>query len=554
MTRLVDLVVVGAGAGGLVAAITAKARGLDVLLVEKSEWVGGTSALSHGGLWFPDNPVMRAAGIHDSVDDGLTYLQAVVGDFGPAATKERQEAYIRGARRMVPFLQGEGLKFVLITDYPDYYPEAPGGTVQGRMLDSPLFDARELERWPERVRPRPGLPGGLVMGTVEEFRELFLVARSRRARAVAAKAYARTLAMRARGVKPLVLGGAYIGQLLLAAQHRRVAFQLRSPMRDLLVPGGRVAGIVVEGGGRREEIHSRHGVLLSAGGFAHNHALRAEHGPAPTAIWSYAVPEDTGDAFTAATKLGAATAALDEAFYLPGLVGPDGNAQLMVAERHLPGSILVDASGARFTNESKSYMELGRDMYARHQVSAAVPSWLIIDTRHRNRYPLGMVMPRVPPKAWLASGHLKKSATLDGLARQCGIDPSGLTATVSRFNALAQTGNDQDFGRGASAYDRTYGDPGVWPNPCLGPLDKPPFYAAKLVPADVGMAGGLLTDEHAQVLDGDGAPIPGLWACGNTAASSMGHVYPGGGISLGQSSVFGFVAAESITEAATTTA
>jgi 3-oxosteroid 1-dehydrogenase len=377
--------------------------------------------------------------------------------------------------------------------------------------------------------------------------------------------------MKLRGVKPLVLGAAYIGQLLLAAQQAGVAFQLRSPMRDLLVEDGRVAGVLVERdgprttdgpsgtgasrtpGGLTEEIHARHGVLLSAGGFAHNHALRAEHGPEPTAVWSYAVPEDTGDAFTAAVKIGAATTALDEAFYLPGFIGPDGNAQLMVAERHLPGSILVDAAGQRFTNESKAYMELGRDMYARHRVSTAVPSWLVIDTRHRNRYPLGMVMPGIPPRQWLASGHLKKAATLDGLARECGIDPAGLAATVSRFNALARTGNDQDFGRGASAYDRTYGDPRVWPNPCLGPIDKPPFYAAKLVPADVGMAGGLLTDEHAHVLDGAGRPIPGLWACGNTAASSMGHVYPGGGISLGQSSVFGFVAAESVAaqEAAT---
>jgi 3-oxosteroid 1-dehydrogenase len=258
------------------------------------------------------------------------------------------------------------------------------------------------------------------------------------------------------------------------------------------------------------------------------------------------VPTDTGDGLRAATRVGAASTALGEAFYLPALVDHRGLPQLMIAERHLPGSILVDASGSRFINEAAPYMELGQAMYARQPLSAAVPSWLILDSRHRSRYSLGVVLPRVPPRAWLKSGHLKKAATIPELAAACGLHPRALEQTIARFNPMALAGRDEDFHRGESAYDRLYGDPRVTPNSCLGPLDQSPYYAAKLVPADVGTAGGVLTNEYAEALDSEGLAIPGLYACGNTAASSMGRMYPGGGVSLGQSAVFGFVAMESI--------
>jgi 3-oxosteroid 1-dehydrogenase len=274
VSKVCDVVVVGAGAGGLVAALTGRANGLDVVVIEKSEYVGGTSALSHGGLWFPNHPLMAEAGFTDSVEAGVAYLQSVVGDFGPAATLARQEAYIRGARRMLVLLRKLGLRFVMISDYADYYPENPGGTLEGRMIDSPLFDGRRLERWPERVQPRPKLPGGLVVSTLEEFRALFMLGRSRAARLQLAKLAVNSARLKARGVKPLVLGAAFVGQLLLAAQQQGVRFRTRTRMQELLFEGGRVVGVVVEADdGRREEIRARAGVILSAGGYAHDFAL-----------------------------------------------------------------------------------------------------------------------------------------------------------------------------------------------------------------------------------------------------------------------------------------
>jgi 3-oxosteroid 1-dehydrogenase len=356
--------------------------------------------------------------------------------------------------------------------------------------------------------------------------------------------------MKLRGVKPLVLGAAYIGQLLLAAQQAQVPIRRNTAMRELIVEGDRVVGVIAEWAGERVEIRARGGVLLNTGGFAHNLELREKFGPHPASTaWTFMVAEDTGDGFLVASELGAAVSNVDEAYWLPGILDAEGEPQLMLPERHQPHSIVVDSSGSRFTNEAADYMAFGRAMYDRQLTVAAVPSWLVVDGQHRRRYPLGFAPPRLTPRKWLASGYLKRSDTLEGLARECGIDPAGLMAGVERFNAMVAGGRDTDFGRGDGLYDRVYGDPSVRPNPCLGTIAEPPFYAAQVVPSDIGMAGGVVTDEHARVLREDGTPIAGLYACGTTAASAMGRCYAGGGISLGQSSVFGFLAAEDMSEA-----
>lgn len=543
---MTDVLVVGSGGGGLAAAIRARAAGLDALVIEKADVAGGTTALSHGALWLPANPLMLESGMNDSVEDGLLYLQAVVGDQGPATSAARQEAFIRGGQRLVRFLRDEGVVFRLVTDYPDYYPEAPGARHDGRMVATPLVDARSLGPWRTLPRRRPPLPGGVVMSSVEEFRALLAVGRSRAAKLEVARILGRSLALRARRVEPLVMGQAYIGHLLAAAQRRGVRLSVRTRLRELLVEDGRVTGLRADrGDGTTLTIRARRGVLLAAGGFARNRALRDRFGPWPaSADWTAVIEGDTGDPFLAATAIGAATSNLDKAYWLPGLMDAHGVPQIFVAERVVPHSILVDSSGARFANEAKSYMELGNDQYARNATVPAIPAFLVVDAQHRRRWPLGQVLPGVPPRAWLKSGHLVRADTLRGLADACGIDPTGLERTVERFNAMARAGRDEDFGRGESAYDRVYGDPDHSPNPCLGPIEKPPFYAAKMYPTDVGMAGGLLTDASARVLGEDGAAIPGLFACGTAAASCAGDTYPGGGVSLGQSSVFGFIAAE----------
>ena len=541
----VDVLSVGSGPGGLIAATVARRQGLESLVVEKSRYVGGTSTQSFGALWFADNPRQRDAGRRDSVEDALTYLESIVGDAGPATGRARQEAYLREGLRLLAYLEALGVEFVPVRHYPDYYAERPGGVTEGRILNSPLFDARRLGPWRGWVRPRERLPLGMVVGSIEEFKAMALAATSIKAAGSAARTFARGCLLKARGVRPLVLGAAYIGQLLLVAQREQVPIWRESPMRELLVSGDRVVGAVVERDGRPVTVRARRGVLLNTGGFARNLELREKFGPHPASVsWTSMIPEDTGDGYRVATDLGAATSNLDEAYWLPMLLGPDGEPQLFLTERHQPHSLIVDGSGARYADEAADYMALGKAMYARHRQTPAIPSWLIIDSRHRARYPLGFVMPRVEPKAWLRSGYLRRADSIGALADACGIDRPGLEAQVERFNEMAGRGVDEDFHRGESHYDRVYGDPTVRPNPCLGAVARPPFYAAQVVPGDLGMAGGVVTDEHGAVLREDRTRIPGLYACGTTAASAMGRVYAGGGISLGQSSVFGFLAAE----------
>lgn len=541
--QIVDVIVVGAGGGGLVAALHAQSRGLKPLVIEKSDYIGGTSALSHGALWLPNNPLGREAGFEDSVEAGVRYLQNVVGEQGPATSRVRQEAYVRGGDRLVRFLRNEGIVFRLIGNYPDYYPDVAGARTEGRMIACPLIDARSLGDWCERVRPRPGLPGGVVISAVEQFLSFLAVGYDWRARATVAKVAMQSLSMRLRGVKPLVMGQAYIGHLAYAARRRGIEISLNTALEELIQEDGRVVGVVARRCGRPTVIRARHGVVCSAGGYARNPGLRARFGPHPASTdWTAVIAGDTGDAFNAATSLGAATSNLDQAYWLPGLVNKSGISSVFIAERCAPGSILVDSAGRRFANEAKSYMELGGDQYK----ARAIPAYLIIDARHRRRYPLGETLPGITPRAWLASGHLKRAGTLRELAERCGIDPEGLEHTVERFNRMARNGIDEDFGRGGNAYDVVYGDPTNKPNPTLGPIQQSPFYAAKMMPTDVGMAGGLLTDEHARVLNENGQPIHGLYASGTTAASCMGGTYPGGGISLGQSSVFAFLAIEHI--------
>lgn len=543
--QTVDVLCVGSGPGSLVGALRAKAKGLEPLVIEQSRYVGGTSTQSFGALWFPGNHRQRERGQDDSVEDGLLYLTSVVGEAGPSANRARQEAYLRGGLRMLRFLGDCGLTFVQVADYPDYFAEAPGGRSSGRILNSPMIDARRLGPWRDWVRPRRPLPLNLIVPTIEEFKYLGRAATSPRAAVKASRTVFRSSWLKLRGARPLVMGAAYIGQLLLATQQAQIRVERNTSLIDLLVENDRVVGARVERAGRQFEIRARRGVLLNTGGFAHNGELREKFGPHPASTdWTWTIEEDRGDAVRVATALGAATSNLDEAYWLPMLIGASGGTELFLAERHQPHSLMVDASGARYTDEAADYMSLGRAMYDRHLVAPAVPSWLIVDSQHRRRYPLASTMPRIRPNKWIESGYLKEAGTIADLANACGIEPANLERTVSRFNDLGRRGVDEDFGRGSTLYDRVYGDPTHLPNPCLGTVERPPFYAAQVVPGDIGMAGGLVTDEHGAVLREDGTRIPALFACGTAAASAMGRVYAGGGISLGQSSVFGFLATE----------
>src|SRR4051794_19825328 len=539
-----DVVIVGSGGGGLTAALAAAEAGASVLVVEKQSLLGGSTCMSGGMAWVPDNPVMRAAGVHDSYGDAMAHFEVVVGDVGPASSYERRHAFLTAGPEMVSFLQREGVRLVYCPGYSDYYSNAKGGVDEGRGIEATPYDAAELGEWADKLQPGLAKSLGLAVMT-NEARSLSHYNRSLAAFAVSARVGLRTFAARARGQDLLTNGASLIAQLLKLALERGVDVWTDAPLDDLLVEDGQVVGVRVTRAGAPTEVLARQGVLLAAGGFAHNPEMRGEYGgdQPNRAKWSIANPGDTGEAMQTAIRLGARTDLMDEAWWLPSpRTGRFGQSTLDQA-RQRPRTIYVDAAGKRFVNESNSYMEVGKAMYARDKTSRAVPCWLIFDDRYRKRYAHVRSHPGWFPRDLMKSGRLKQAWTLADLAAMCGIDPAGLSETLDRFNEGAARGVDPDYGRGESAYNRCLGDPHRKVHPCLGPIDEPPYYAVEVVPGDIGTCGGLLTDEHARVVDQDDRPIEGLYAAGNITATVMGRHYLGPGASIANSMVFGYIAA-----------
>jgi 3-oxosteroid 1-dehydrogenase len=536
-----DVLVVGSGAGGLVSAITARAAGLSVLLIESTELVGGCTSMSGGGLWIPANSLMAEAGVADSYEAALTYMNGIITDCGLASSHERRSAYLTSGPQMVEFLKRQGMGFSYDRGYADYYPHNPGGLVDGRCIGGQVFDLNRLGApWKDKVRG--WIP--LVM-TTQDARTVHR-SFSREGRAVLFNAIVcRMVGGSLKGRKNAGLGVALIGRLLEIALNAGVAVWMKSPLCSLVEDGGCVIGAFVEKEGARQYVAASRGVILAAGGFAHNLRMRQEYGPAPiTTDWTSASPGDTGGGILAGMEIGADVALMDDAWWGPSMITEAGAAQFMLWERSDPHCLIVDAEGRRYMNESASYVDCGHLMYEHNAGGRAIPSYLILDAQHRNSYMLGMLPPRMSPKKAFTSGFLTKAATLEGLAAALGIDSRVLCTTVERFNSFCATGKDLDFQRGDSAYDRLYSDPAVRPNPNLGMVAKSPFYAVKVWPGDLSTKGGLLTDEHARVLRPDATIIGGLYATGNNSASVMGRTYPGPGATIGPSAVFGYCAAQ----------
>ncbi|MFL6022016.1 MAG: FAD-dependent oxidoreductase [Marmoricola sp.] len=550
-----DLLVVGSGAG-VVAALRARSLGKTALVVEKAELFGGSTCMSGGILWLPNNPLMRREGVDDSRDAALRYFDTVVGDAGPASSPARRSTFVDRGSEMVDFLEGEGVEFRRCEGYSDYYAGVrgvEGGSARGRSLETTAFDRKKLGDWQHHVRP--GFSPDLNIYTVEA--AALSQMRTRIGITTVLRVIFRTLLGKLRGQHLVTNGEALMSRLLDALLRRDVEVWRESPVSELIVDDGRVVGAVVVHDGRRLRVRAHDGVVIAAGGFARNEQMRQEYaggrGPV-TGTWTSANPGDTGEVIKMALALGAETDMLDEAWWMPSWFLADGTPMMCLSERTKPHSIIVDSSGQRYFNEAVAYQEAGQQMYAREKdTGGAVPSWLIVDQWHRNHYAFMDAVPGRTPKKWIETGSMKRAKTLDDLASQCGIDPVGLRATVDRFNTFAAAGVDEDFHRGEGDHERFYGDVTHKPNACLGPIDKAPYYAVALYPGDIGTSGGLLCDENSRVLDTEGRVIEGLYATGNSTASVMGRKYPGAGASIAASAVFGYVAAEHACGAATST-
>ncbi|MGW2953580.1 FAD-dependent oxidoreductase [Streptomyces eurythermus] len=541
-----DVVVAGSGAAGLAAAVTARLRGLSVLVLEKTGLYGGTTALSGGAVWVPDSFHLSAAGLGDSRAYARAYLDATVGDRVPA---ERKEAYLEHGPRMVRELHDHtDVRFVHTDGYSDYYPERPGGFTRGRSIEPEVFDLRRLPAAERRRMRRAHLPTYGLTITSYDFRHLNMAARTWAGRRTAARVGLRALRDLAAGRKPVALGEALVARLRLSLARLGGHLWLHAPLYELLYDegAGRVTGARTHRAGRPVEVRVRRGVVLASGGFSRNQALRDRYLPAPTSAGWTATPEgQDGDALREGLRLGAAVDLMDKVWGAPSVVPPGSAAPFfLVAERAIPGMIIVDGRGDRFVNEAAPYHEFVDAMYAHREAtgSETAPSWLVVDARSRARYVFMGLLPGQPfPRPMLASGFVRKAGTLRELAGLTGLDPDRLAGTVERFNTFAREGKDLDFGRGASAYDNYYGDPTL-PNPNLAVLDKPPYYAVPVLPGDLGTKGGLLTDARARVLREDGSAIEGLYAAGNAAASVMGETYPGPGATIGPAMTFAYIA------------
>ena len=547
-----DLVVLGSGAGGLTAALTASLHGLRSVVLEHQPVIGGTSARSSGTVWVPDNHLMRATGMGADRPAAEAYLAALTAGRGRAMWT----AFLDHAPRMLLELERDaGLAFRPYLAAPDYRQDLPGAGAGGRPLEPLPFDGRKLGTGFDRLAsPLPELMvfGGMMV-TRGEAAILLTADRSPRAAWLGLRLVGRFLAdrLRHRRGTRLVLGNALVARLYKALVDRRVPVLTSAVPGRLLREGERVAGVEFTLDGEPRQLRARCGVILAGGGFPASAAWRARQMPQPTPEHTPASAGCDGSSIELGLAAGAALgpAGRDNALWFPSSIATraDGSTAVyphIVLDRAKPGAIAVDASGRRFVDEAVSYHEFVRAMYAGGDGPSRIPAWLVCDRAFIRRYGLGIIRPRTPSlRKYVAGGYLREAPTLEALAARIGVPAAALQETVSRINGFAANGVDADFHRGENIYDRSNGDPSVAPNPCLGPIRAAPFYAVPLLPTPLGTSRGLSASPEAQALDSEGRPIAGLYVCGNDMQSAFGGEYPGAGAQLGQAMTFAWLAA-----------
>ena len=553
-----DVIVVGSGAGAMLAAIRAHDQGLTALVVEKTGLVGGTSAISGGGIWIPVNHDMPKQRLKDSIDAAFAYVKTCAKGM---ASDDRVLAYVETARHMASYLAEIGVPYRCMPKYSDYYPTLGGAMPGGRSMDPVDFNAAKLGLDGLELL-RPTNPGQLIFGrmNINAFQARTMLARERKAKWMLMGIMGRYFLdypwrNKTRRDRRMTGGQALVGGLLTAFRQRNIPIWLNTPLLSLSTEGARVTGVVVQKDGQPQTLLARQAVILGAGGFERNQAMREQHLPQPTnQDWTATPPDaNTGDAINAGAALGAKLHLMAHTWGVPTMDVPkEEKFRPLFVERSLPGCMVVNARGERFLNESGPYPEFQQAMFANHQkTGGAIPAWIVFDATFRTNYPIGPLMPgsAVPDarlrKSWLDKVYWK-GETLAELAAQIGVDAAGLTASAARMTDFARTGKDLEFDRGGNVFDRYYGDVNVKPNPNLSPIAKGPFYAMKIFPGDIGTKGGLLTDREARVLNEAGQVIEGLYCVGNNSASVMGPAYPGAGSTLGPAMTFAFRAIAAI--------
>lgn len=539
-----DFVVVGSGAGSMCAALIMRQQGHSVAILEKTGLLGGTTAKSGGVMWIPNNQFLARDGVEDSQEKARVYLEELArgNENDAGATVQRREAYIAQSPRMLDFLLTNGIVIDRVPDWPDCHG-LPGSLDEGRTVVSGLFDMKELGPWRKKMR-KGFLPLPLLLSDALQLGDMKY---KWSARWMFIRFVCRFVLQLFTGKRRVSAGLALQGQMVRACLDAGVDFYTDSPVTELIVNEGRVAGVVTVRDGKPWRMAASKGVLVNAGGFAQNQSMRDKYQPGSRAEWSNVIESDTGDLITEMMRHGAAVNNMDVSIGFPTFMAP-GKENAYVkpgaqAQAAAPHTIMVDQRGERYMNEGDSEVACFIGMMERNKQSPAIPSWVVVDARGvKAKGIAGARGGKI--RKWLQSGYLKSGDTIEELAANMGADPQTLRTTIDKFNQMVANGRDTDFGRGDSAYNRYLGDKYHSPSPTLDTLEEGPFYAAPVVPGDVSTYGGVVTDEYARVLRDDGSVIEGLYATGVSTASVFGRYYPGAGGSIGPAFTWGYIAAK----------